>query len=447
MIYSVNELLAHAIEFSPYYRQLYYKCDGEWNSIPIVRHEHFWKANTIENNQLLTLPFEQTDGVVFKSGGTTGCPKFSLYSIEEWEEFTQQFAWGMGHLFWGDGNAKRVANLFYAGGLYASFVFIMRSLEKCSSPASAARRLLHFPLSGQAPISDNLKAIADYQIDTLVGIPTTIVSLADEIHRRRCLGPRAGVGANAGANTDPGKMIKRIFFGGESLYPDQKKFLEDIFPGVHISSIGYASVDAGHLGYFSSECSEGEHQVFADSSIMEIVDEETLEPITIPLKVGKLVYTNLTRKVMPIIRYPVGDRAYWTIFDGQRSPQNRFKLQGRSDEGARVGTVTISIDDLAPILHQVPSHMHIIQKQLLSERVAGKDRLTIKLALANFADLASIGDGNTESLLSALYEQRPQLQGEVDNGKVLPPQILFTDINSLESNPRTGKIPQVIDRR
>jgi phenylacetate-CoA ligase len=108
--YSLNELVDIARKHSPYYKNLY-KDVGTFtdlSQLPILDSAAFWKANTIKDNQVLTGP--QTSGIVFKSGGTTGSPKFSFFSLEEWELFTHAFGEGMrkGGLKPGEKNREHV---------------------------------------------------------------------------------------------------------------------------------------------------------------------------------------------------------------------------------------------------------------------------------------------------------------------------------------------------
>ncbi|MCB0368956.1 MAG: hypothetical protein KDD45_05750, partial [Bdellovibrionales bacterium] len=136
-VYSLEELINIAKEKSPFYKKLYKNISApyELEKIPLMDSHEFWASNSINQNQILTEA--QSDGIVFKSGGTTGNPKFSFFTLEEWELFTQAFGEGMrkGGLKKGD----KIANLFYAGDLYASFLFIMKSIEH--SYASVT----HFP--------------------------------------------------------------------------------------------------------------------------------------------------------------------------------------------------------------------------------------------------------------------------------------------------------------
>ncbi|MFX5046192.1 hypothetical protein ABTC39_20460, partial [Acinetobacter baumannii] len=79
------------------------------------------------------------------------------------------------------------------------------------------------------------------------------------------------------------------------------------FPNARIASIGCACVDAGLIGLSTPDCLADEHRVFEPETIVEIIDEATGEPIDEINRSGMLVVTSLTRTLMPLIRYPVGD--------------------------------------------------------------------------------------------------------------------------------------------
>ena len=90
---------------------------------------------------------------------------------------------------------------------------------------------------------------------------------------------------------------------GESFFPPgiSKLFYRPAFPGIEVSSAGYASVDAGIIGYADKACAPGEHRVFDGATLVEIVDEETDAPIMESGVPGRVVFTNLVRKLMPLI--------------------------------------------------------------------------------------------------------------------------------------------------
>jgi phenylacetate-CoA ligase len=423
-IYSVLELLTQARERSPFYGELYsglprFKRGVRLPDVPVTEQAPFWEA--MQQGKLLT--GDARDGVVFKSGGTTGNPKYSVFTQEEWEAFTAAFGRGMarGGLKRGD----RVANVFYTGDLYASFLFIMKSIELSGEAA------VQFPIAGFTPPHHVLKTLEEFAVDVLAGVPTTILAIAEEYARSRAKFPRT--------------RLRKVLFGGESMHRDQRERLAEIFPGVRVQSIGYASVDGGLLGYVDGSCGPDEHRVFGRETVLEIVDEETGLPIAEPGKAGKVLLTNLTRLLMPVIRYPAGDRAMWVEDPGARRDR-RFVLLGRSEEGARVGPVSVYFEDLRLFLERKFPELGLSGFQLLITRESGKDRLTLRLLLRS--GLQPTERQGLEGELAAAYGvERPLFAESVDKGLIHPLSFEWLEAGQLAVNPRTGKLRRVTDQR
>lgn len=413
-IYSVEEIIEIARLKSPYYKELYKNLpkNPKLSDLPVLDSESFWKVNTLENNQLLTEP--QTDGIVFKSGGTTGNPKFSFFTLDEWELFT--LAFGEGMMKGGLKKGEKVANMFYAGDLYASFLFITKSIEKSLSQA------VNFPIGGGTDFDHIVQTLNEFKINVWAGIPTTMVRLAEYAEKNKLHAP------------------DKILFGGESMYEDQKEFILSIFPKVHIQSIGYASVDGGLLGFADSSCGPQIHRVFTDHTIMEILDEDTHEPITEAGKTGKFYLTNLTRTLMPIIRYPVGDKAQW-IDEDPTTPYRRFKIMGRSEEGARIGAATVYYEDMSLLLSHYHEHFNVKAFQLVTKHFDNKDQLVVKVATS------SRDQSEMRHLEQIIEKERSFLKDLSDAKQIHPVKVEFVDISSLQTNGRTGKLKHVIDER
>ena len=417
--HELDTLVAVARELSPYYRELYAGLPSRptLEQLPVVEQKSFWAANTQRDNRLLTGPLH--DGMVFKSGGTTGEPKFSIYSRVEWEAFTGVF--GMGLDAGGLQEGERIANLFYVGDLYSSFIFIMRSLDH------ARANTLQLPLSGRADPATVEHAVADFGLTTLVGTPTTLLTLATHY--------------TAAGKTAP--AVRRLLFGGESMYADQRATLARAFPNASARSVGYASVDAGLLGYDDESCGPDEHRMFSRYAIIEIIDEVDGTPIREEGKVGRVVVTNLTRLLMPIIRYPAGDMACWSEPAGS-NPDRRFRLMGRSEEGARVGPATLYIEDVRRVLGMFHDPLGATDFQLVVEHAQHRDRLTLRLASeAAAAQQATLG----AAIVQRLHAERPMLPDLIAQDLIHPLAIEWTAPGSLEINERSGKLKRVIDRR
>lgn len=84
-IYSVDEIIAYARKNSGYYAELYKDLpeDAPLEALPFIDQDDFWAHCDKDGGTVITRP--HLDGQIFKSGGTTGDPKYSLYSAEEWE--------------------------------------------------------------------------------------------------------------------------------------------------------------------------------------------------------------------------------------------------------------------------------------------------------------------------------------------------------------------------
>jgi phenylacetate-CoA ligase len=418
-VHSLKELIFHARSKSPFYKELYEAVPQEMytlSKLPIINRTRFCTANNYYNNKLLTDPMHS--GTVFKSGGTTGYPKYSFFSKVEWETFTMLFGQRLADA--GLDSGDRVANLFYAGDLYAAFIFYRDAMDCC------ARSLLQFPIGGFTPAEEMIKMISEFEINVLLGVPTTMIELADELHRHK----------------EKLFSVEKILYGGEVLFSDQKEYISEVMPNVKMSSIGYGSVDAGHLGYADSSCAPNEHRVFSGSTIMEIVDEETGKIIDEINKPGKLVYTNLTRLLMPIIRYPVGDLGIWK--EDAHVKERKFQLIGRTEDGARLNNVTIGRQDLAEILVKYRKELSISNFQLTITHDDTKDRLTIHLATDRDQDELS---SYSKEIVSKLYKSHPQLYQLVKRKKIHPIEIVWTSAHKLKRNPRTGKLYLFNDER
>lgn len=415
---NLQKLVSFARLQSPFYKDLYQGLpkvlpDDETellSLLPFVDSSDFWKANTLKDNQVLTGPMN--DGIVFKSGGTSGSPKFSVFTKSEWNLFCESF--GRGLVAGGLKDNEKVANLFYVGELYASFIFIMKSFENATSKS------LHLPIAGSTEISQMVKTLIELEATTIAATPSTLIQICEYVIQSNLQVP----------------SLQRMLFGGESLYKDQKTKLQEIFPDVAIQSIGYASVDAGLLGYIDQTCRDDEHRSFGKETIYEIIDIETNEPIQELGKVGKAYVTYLDRSLMPIIRYPVGDLAMWTEEKGAHSDR-RFKLIGRSDEAARVGPVSIYYDDLQSIF---TGEFAISGLQIVLKHFDHKDQLVLRID----PNLKSI---NPSLFLERLYSERTMLKTEMMKNNIHPSIIEFCEFSDLKRNARTGKLIRVIDER
>jgi len=410
---SLEQLVQVVRRRSPFYAEHYrHLAASGWQltDLPLINPKRYWEESQgLQNWPVLTGPVE--DGIVFKTGGTTGSGKLSIFSRQEWRSFVTSFGRSLSSQI---KPGARVANLFFAGDLYASFLFIHGALSHMSTP------VCEYPFTGTLESQNLTEQIIQHDISVLVGVPAMLLQYAAELTRKNCLLPG----------------IETILYGSESLFTEQRQLLKSAFPNARIASIGCASVDAGLIGLSSPDCLAGEHRVFEPETIVEIIDEATGEPINEINRSGMLVVTSLTRTLMPLIRYPVGDLAAWREPSGSKN--RKFILQGRSSLGhrLRVGYASVFPDEIAVLITEKLGNQ---QWQLVLEHDTHRDRLTLRIACSGTRDQAN-------TLCSTLVA-RDHALAELQTAGQLIIQVHWCSQVELSRNTRTGKLLRVIDKR
>jgi phenylacetate-CoA ligase len=411
---SLPELVDFARHHSPFYAEAYRDVPrpvSHITQLPIIDQAAFWAANTWPDNRLLTGPL--TDAGVYKTGGTTGAPKFSPWTRGEHADSVTAFGTGMVQAGLKPGH--RVANLFCAGELYGGFLYIEAALHH--APVENVR----LPVGCAAPDEYVIDLITSFGVDVVAGEPMKLGAVAECVVQR-------------GQILD---SVELVLFAGDILFNDLRPMLARAFPKAAISSLGYASVDAGLVGAPVPGDDVRVHEAFPNRTLVELVDDVTGDLITAVGVPGRVLVTNLFRTLMPIIRYPVGDRAEWV--DPERQ---RFRLVGRSVEGARVGTVAMPTEDIRAVLIAADPDRLITGMQMVQRRWDGKDGLILRLACTDGPTA-----GLTGRLVDAVYAACPLYPAEVEAGAIHHLIVEWVRRSDLVTNPRTGKLQQMVDER
>lgn len=409
----LQQLVDFARQHSPFYARHFEQLPPSgWTltDLPLIDPERYWQGSAgLTHWPVLTESV--ADGIVFKTGGTTGGGKLSVYTRQEWRSFVTSFGRSLSsQLRAGD----RVANLFFAGDLYSSFLFIHGALSHMETP------VCEYPFSGMMDQQALAAQLTQHEINVVVGVPAMLLNFAARMAELQ--------------RQFPG--ITTLLFGSESLFAEQIQLLKQVFPHARIASIGCASVDAGLIGASTLDCRAGEHRVFEPETRVEIIDEVTGEPIDDIDRSGMLVVTNLTRRLMPLIRYPTGDRAAWREAAG--SPMRKFVLQGRSSLGhrLRVGYASIYPDEIHALIAE---QLGETPWQLLLEHADNSDSVILRIASSGSLTQA-------ERLYHGLVGRDHALE-EMIAARQLQIQIQWCQQAELVCNPRTGKLLRVIDLR
>lgn len=411
--YSLKEIINFARKNSAYYADLYKDIpeDAPLAMLPLINQNDFWNHCDKFGGTVATR--QQTNGQIFKSGGTTGDPKYSLYSAEEWQTMCE--CSGAVLAKGGLKNGDKIANLFYAGGMYASFLYMYSMLYFASA------KTIVYNIAGNGSIEEMVTMILEHKINCIAGLPSIITQIISYINDKQLTGFH----------------VDTIYFAGETLYPDQRERISKTFGReIEFRSVFYASNDGGPIGYFTKDCGYNEHRTMSDLTIIELIDPDTGEVITEANKPGIIYITSLFKTLIPLIRYPAGDMGVYTEPEGV--PERKFKLLGRSDVAAKAGYVSLSPRDIGEVLKN--SNIDYDAYQIIVTRNI-KDKFTFKIAVTD-PQLA-----DTQKFLENLYLERPLLKDAVDEGDVAAPEVVWCKATDLEYNKRTGKLKVILDNR
>lgn len=332
-----------------------------------------------EENLKRTLDVEEK-GIVFGSGGTTGNPKYIFYRTNEFRQVTNMLANSYRDL--GLGKGDRVLNLFMAGNLWSSFSAIQYALDEVD--------VVQFPLGGSADLETIKNLIEKFAINTVFGIPSTILQLSDSLN-----------------------SINKVFYAGEGLTTKSFEYLRSM--GVQdIYSAGYAAVDVGPIGYQTKDCKLNEHYLFEDLISLEVIDNEA-------------IVSSKVREAMPVQRYKTGDRVKLLTSE----VGVKFRLEGRVDELIFIWSSRIKLKEVEQALG-VDDFQIVLNSK---EDLARVDILEIRTS--EQVDLEVF----TQKLWSICADLR-----ETQSLKDIQQRIKITQTDFL-LNERTGKKSTFIDLR
>jgi phenylacetate-coenzyme A ligase PaaK-like adenylate-forming protein len=348
----------------------------------------------------------------FKSGGSSGEPRLSVFSYDDYHEQMRAGAEGL-YAAGLDPLRDRSMNLFFSGGLYGGFLSVFSVLEEL--------RAVHFPMAAQADLAMVADSIVKNKINVLLGMPSYMISLfeqqKDALRR--------------------GAKIDKIFYGGEHFNEAQRSFLKEKFDIRLIRSVGYGSVDAGPLGYQCRFCEGGTHHLHQRLQYLEILDPEKDEPVK-GEAVGRLVFTSRARRGQSLERYDLGDVGHWLAAPcacGRAAP--RFRLLGRSGDVFRIGTFFFNYQKFATILSERLGYAGAVQ--IVLDQDGLKEKITIRLSRDSAVDAAKAR--------AALLESDHDLAEAVERDEVLLLEAIGVASDELEKTKGSGKLVRVVDRR
>ncbi|HCE96969.1 MAG TPA: hypothetical protein DER10_00560 [Elusimicrobia bacterium] len=418
----LSELVEYARSRSPFYGRHFkgvprITAIGDFAKIPLLEKHHVLENTPPDSADLLTSRVQR--GIYFASGGSTGQPKYVFYDQHEYDHTCRMLAFTFEAA--GLNEKDVIANLFIAGNLWSSWL----SVEK----AIAYTKAISVPVGSNLPLENILRYLEDFSVTAVIGLPSFLVKLAEYVK----------------ANPAKYKLcVKKIFYGGEYVGEEMVRFFKSVFPGVDVRSGGYASADAGVIGFQCPKCVKGQHHLFAWSQFIEFVEQDTISPVK-EGDAGEILVTGLSKKHMPIIRYRVGDLGRWVMKPcacGRKEPL--FEILGRCDDRIHVGGAHLFVNDIQNALGKVPELG--FNFQVIIEKKGHRDKLQVKVEVKAEKDLQ-----NSKILAGRLWKKITEYCGDLRESVKMKwldrPVIEILKPNTIERILRTGKIRRVIDRR
>lgn len=416
----LNAFFSYVRQHSPFYASRLPEKDlsslKELAELPILSPDELKSNLPPKGSGILTAPLGSS--ISFGSGGTTGDPKYIHRTNAENHENARLI--GKGYALSIFDKNDIVANLLFAGNMWASFLSHNEAVE-----ATGAHVL---PVAGNIAMTDIISVIKTFKPTGAISIPSVILSLAEYVEKNGL--------------TDI--KIPKIVTGGEHLFPDAKKYIAKVLGTTKFASTGYLSNDTGCIGFQCEECDGPIHHIHEDYCIMEVVDPETGIPVP-DGEEGKILVTNFNRRLMPLIRYDIGDMGRILT---RRCSCGRtvrlMELMGRSDDTLIIGGGNIHLDSISQVIgkfRELSYHFRMV-----ADVVDRKDQLTIEIETTK-----PVSEVEKKRLEKEVYDcllvEKHEFLNFMKTGSIQPPVITILDPDSLPRNPRTGKLKQVIENR
>ncbi|MEF3280877.1 MAG: GH3 auxin-responsive promoter family protein [Elusimicrobiota bacterium] len=412
------ELVKFARTNSSFYKNYYKNIKKEilsikdFEKIPLLEKEHILKNTPPESSALFTS--KPLKGIYFASGGSTGQPKYVFYDQHEYEHTIRMLAFAYEAA--GLSEKDIIANLFVAGNLWSSWL----SVEKAISYTKATS----VPIGSNLPLENIVSYLKQFNVTTIIGLPSFLVKLAEYVHLNKIK-----------------LSIDKIFYGGEYVGDEMVNYFKEVFNGAQVKSAGYATADAGVIGFQCEHLAKGVHHLFAQSQYIEFLQPNTLKPVK-PGEIGELVVSCLNKKKMPIIRYRVGDIGRFILNEcscGRKEPL--FEILGRCDDRIHAGGAHIFVSDIQNAIGKIKSLSFNFQVVIYKKGV--RDFIDIIVEHKRGEETKGV----EKKLYEEILKNCEDLKESIKMKWIDPPNIKIVPPDTIERIQRTGKIKKVVDKR
>ena len=404
----LNRLVRYAKANSPYYRKLYEGVGDDFSLAdlpPVSKPDMMANFDDVLTDRNITMHRVDTftkdmenigrmiDGryLIFKTSGSTGNPAVVLYdkqnidvssAVAAFRTFARRedYRAFMKH-------GKKTA------GVFADFGFYLACGMSRYLQLKMPRRKTKITVDVNAPEEEIIRQLNEFQPSMLSGYPSNLALLAD------C----------EGLQIHPDVIIT----GGELLTDEIRKKLTERF-GCYVQT-HYSCTEAGEI---ACECSEGHLHINEDWVIVEPVDSDN-RPVGCGQRSDKVLITNLSNCIQPLIRYELTDRIIVHDEKCRCGKMSRWlEIEGRTDDILNFGNVQIAPMSLYKIMEEVRPirRFQLVQRSLcrLELRIEAEDRTSAFHEAAHELRLffESKGLSDIEVVLSDELPQADRISGK-----------------------------------
>lgn len=296
---------------------------------------------------LFSVPMEQVVRV-HASSGTTGKPTVVGYTREDIEHWASCVARSIEAAGGRPGDRVQVA---YGYGLFTGGLGAHYGAEKLGCTV--------IPMSG-GQTEKQVQLLQDFQSDIIMVTPSYMLNIADEIDRQ---------------GIDPAGLKLRIgIFGAEPWTPAMREAIE---ARCHIDATdiyGLSEVMGPGVAQEFVESKDGP-TVWEDHFYPEVIDPETGAVLPDGAE-GELVFTSLTKRAFPVIRYRTRDLT--RLLPGSECVMRRMaKITGRSDDMLIIRGVNVFPSQIEELVLQFSALAPHYQIEL--SKVGNMDALALRL--------------------------------------------------------------------
>lgn len=313
---------------------------------------------------LLTVPREQL-ARIHASSGTTGKPTVVGYTRGDLEVFAEVVARSLAAA---GGEPGMMLHNAYGYGLFTGGLGLHSGAERLGMNV--------VPVSG-GMTDRQIMLIQDFGPEMISCTPSYAQTLAEEF-RKRGVSPEEISLRYAVLGAEPWtEAIRRNVEEGLGVQATNIYGLSEIIgPGVSNEDVGER---------------EGLSYIWEDHFYPEVVDPETGDPLP-DGEIGVLVFTTLTKKAMPILRYWTGDLTYITREPGLsgRTHARMAQIRGRADDMLIIRGVNVYPTQIEAVLLGIPEVAP--HYQIVVSRPQTMDEVELRLEVAE-AHYTQHGEG------------------------------------------------------